>query len=82
MTTPVMSLTSMTKYMHGLLQEMLKIRPTTKSQMSDITGVGEQKLARYGDVFLKEIARHPLPELLDNNLSDTKLSPHFNDINP
>ncbi len=53
------------------LQEMLKIRPTTKSQMSDITGVGEQKLARYGDVFLKEIARHPLPELLDNNLSDT-----------
>ena len=53
------------------LQEMLKIRPASKSQMSEITGVGEQKLARYGDVFLKEIARYPLPELLDNNLSDT-----------
>ena len=53
------------------LQEMLKIRPASKSQMSEITGIGEQKLARYGDVFLKEIARYPLPELLDNNLSDT-----------
>lgn len=53
------------------LQEMLKVRPTTKSQLSEIMGVGEQKLARYGDVFLKEIARYPLPELLDNNLSDT-----------
>jgi ATP-dependent DNA helicase RecQ len=53
------------------LQEMLKVRPATKSQMSEITGIGEQKLARYGDVFLKEIAQFPLPELLDNNLSDT-----------
>ena len=53
------------------LQEMLKVRPATKSQMSEIMGVGEQKLARYGDAFLKEIARYPLPELLDNNLSDT-----------
>jgi ATP-dependent DNA helicase RecQ len=40
-------------------------------QMSGITGVGEQKLTRYGDVFLKEIAQYSLPELLDNNLSDT-----------
>ena len=53
------------------LQEMLKVRPATKMQMSGITGVGEQKLTRYGDVFLKEIAQYSLPELLDNNLSDT-----------
>lgn len=53
------------------LQEMLKIRPISKSQMSEISGVGEQKLARYGDEFLKVIAQHPLPVLLDNNLSDT-----------
>jgi len=39
--------------------------------MSRISGVGEQKLSRYGRKFLNEIAKHPLPELLDNHLSDT-----------
>tara|TARA_R110002049_G_scaffold13509_3_gene58705 strand:+ start:55864 stop:57978 length:2115 start_codon:yes stop_codon:yes gene_type:complete len=53
------------------LHEMLRVRPVTKAQMSEIMGVGVQKLARYGDMFLEEIARYPLPELLDNNLSDT-----------
>ncbi|MFK8027334.1 MAG: DNA helicase RecQ [Gammaproteobacteria bacterium] len=53
------------------LHEMLKVRPVTKFQMSEISGVGEQKLARYGDEFLKVIAQHPLAKLLDNNLSDT-----------
>ena len=53
------------------LQEMLKRRPVSLSDMSRISGVGEQKLSRFGQKFLNEIARHPLPELLDNNLSDT-----------
>jgi len=53
------------------LQEMLKKRPVSLSDMSRISGVGEQKLSRFGQKFLNEIARHPLPELLDNNLSDT-----------
>ncbi|MFK7793994.1 MAG: DNA helicase RecQ [Gammaproteobacteria bacterium] len=53
------------------LQEMLRNRPVTKAQMSEITGIGEQKLARYGEPFLQEIAKYPLSELLDNNLSDT-----------
>ena len=53
------------------LQEMLKKRPVSGNDMSRISGVGEQKLSRYGRKFLNEIARHPLPELLDNHLSDT-----------
>ncbi|QMU62707.1 MAG: DNA helicase RecQ [Gammaproteobacteria bacterium] len=53
------------------LQEMLKERPLTLSAMSDITGVGEQKLTRFGKQFIKEISKYPLSELLDNNLSQT-----------
>jgi len=53
------------------LQEMLKKRPVSLNDMSRVSGVGEQKLSRFGQKFLNEIAKHPLPELLDNNLSDT-----------
>jgi len=53
------------------LQEMLKKRPVSLNDMSRVSGVGEQKLSRFGQKFLNEIAKHPLPELLDNNLPDT-----------
>jgi len=53
------------------LQEMLKVRPTTLVDLSKISGVGEQKLIRYGQDFIKEIALHPLSELLNNRLSST-----------
>ncbi len=53
------------------LQEMARTRPASAEQMRFISGVGEQKLERYGALFMDEIAQHPLPALLDNNLSDT-----------
>ena len=53
------------------LQEMLKVRPTNLNDMNRITGVGEQKLERFGKKFIDEIAKFPLPELLDNTLSKT-----------
>jgi ATP-dependent DNA helicase RecQ len=53
------------------LQEMLKKRPQSTKDMKFISGVGKQKLKRYGKQFLNEIAKHPLPALLDNNLSST-----------
>ena len=53
------------------LKEMVKKRPVSKVKMALISGVGEQKLKRYGDDFITEISKHPLPELLDNRLSDT-----------
>lgn len=53
------------------LLEMLKRRPASNGDMRAISGVGEQKLSRYGQAFLNEIALHPLAELLNNRLSDT-----------
>ena len=53
------------------LQEMLKHRPDSLAKMAQISGVGEQKLMRYGSDFMAEIAKHPLSALLDNRLSDT-----------
>ncbi|MFQ5487266.1 MAG: DNA helicase RecQ [Gammaproteobacteria bacterium] len=40
------------------LQEMAARRPATPAQLLDISGVGEQKLQRYGAHFLKAIAAH------------------------
>ena len=53
------------------LKEMVKKRPGSMVKMALISGVGEQKLMRYGNDFMEEIAKHPLPVLLDNRLSDT-----------
>lgn len=39
--------------------------------MRYISGVGDQKIKRYGQVFLAEIAKYPLAELLNNRLSAT-----------
>ena len=53
------------------LQEMVKKRPLTVADMRYITGVGDQKIKRYGQQFLAEIAKYPLNELLNNRLSGT-----------
>ena len=53
------------------LQEMVKNRPAVENEFTKISGVGGQKLARYGAAFMAEIAAYPLSELLDNRLSDT-----------
>jgi len=53
------------------LQEMANSRPDSLDAMRYISGVGEQKLKKYGQEFLDIILAHPLPQLLDNNLSDT-----------
>jgi ATP-dependent DNA helicase RecQ len=53
------------------LQEMIKHRPISILELARISGVGEQKLLRYGKAFLAEIERHPLSELLNNRLSAT-----------
>ena len=39
------------------LREMVEFRPRTRQDFSDITGVGEAKLQRYGDDFLAVIAQ-------------------------
>ena len=53
------------------LEEMAKTRPTDLEAMRYISGVGEQKLAKFGSSFLEIILDSPLPDILKNNLSDT-----------
>ncbi|ORU93170.1 MAG: ATP-dependent DNA helicase RecQ [Cycloclasticus sp. symbiont of Poecilosclerida sp. N] len=53
------------------LQEMIKKRPIILADMRYISGVGEQKIKRYGKRFLAEIAKYPLDELFNNHLSAT-----------
>ena len=53
------------------LEELAKTRPQTLEAMRFISGVGEQKLDKFGESFLNVIQSAPLPELLKNNLSDT-----------
>ena len=53
------------------LEEMAKTRPDNLEAMRYISGVGEQKLDKYGDSFLTIIQSSPLPDILKNNLSDT-----------
>ena len=40
------------------LQEMLERRPRTLEEFTDITGVGEKKLKRYGQIFLDVLHAH------------------------
>jgi len=40
------------------LKDMEAKQPLTKSEFEDISGVGEAKLEKYADIFLKEIAAH------------------------
>ena len=53
------------------LMEMIKKRPVEIGDMRYISGVGDQKIKRYGQVFLAEIAKYPLAALLNNRLSAT-----------
>lgn len=53
------------------LEDMAKTRPESLERMQYISGVGEQKLKKYGQSFLDVILASPLPDILKNNLSDT-----------
>ena len=53
------------------LEEMAKTRPDSLERMQYISGVGEQKLKKFGQSFLDIIQSSPLPDILQNNLSDT-----------
>ncbi|MCX7545475.1 DNA helicase RecQ [Marinicella sp. S6413] len=52
------------------LLEMIRKRPVEGEKFMYISGVGEYKLAKYGEAFLKVIKDNPLPEKLDNRLDD------------
>ncbi len=58
-------------YHDSTLEEMAKTRPDSLERMQYISGVGEQKLKKFGQSFLSVIQSSPLPDILQNNLSDT-----------
>jgi ATP-dependent DNA helicase RecQ len=53
------------------LVEIARKRPQTESSFLSISGVGESKLERYGDIFIEIVKEYPLPKLLNNAFSDT-----------
>lgn len=53
------------------LIQLVESRPGELSQMQFINGIGERKLALYGEEFLTVIKQYPLPEIVNNQLSDT-----------
>lgn len=52
------------------LLEMVKKRPVEGEKFMYISGVGEYKLAKYGEVFIQVIKDNPLPAKLDNRLEE------------
>jgi len=53
------------------LIEMAQARPDSAIALSQVSGVGDKKLERYGEQFLALIGDSEIPELLHNNLSKT-----------
>ena len=53
------------------LQHMMAKRPQNLNEMQQISGVGAQKLERYGQKFLDVLLKHPRNKLFENPLSDT-----------
>ncbi len=53
------------------LVEMARTRPQNITALSKISGVGDKKREQYGDAFIDIIRQHPLPAILNNDLSDT-----------
>ncbi|TDR18362.1 DNA helicase RecQ [Marinicella litoralis] len=52
------------------LLEMVRKRPVEGEKFMYISGVGEYKLAKYGEVFIQVIKDNPLPSKLDNRLDE------------
>jgi len=51
------------------LQQFASVRPQSLNSLHTIQGVGDQKLEKYGKLFLDIIASYPLPDILSANFS-------------
>ena len=43
---------------NATLQDMVRISPTTMAEFKKVYGIGEQKAARYGEIFLQKIRQY------------------------
>jgi len=48
------------------LREMSQLAPSSEEEMRSVTGIGEKKLAQYGQAFLEAIADYPRPAGQEN----------------
>ena len=55
------------------LAGMIKRGAATKVSLAGVEGIGEAKIARYGDEILQTIAEHLVPEKVDDNDSDKEV---------
>ena len=55
----------------SMLLELSAKRPKTESGLHGISGLGDRKIARYGEAFLEVIGRFKRDPMLDNRLSVT-----------
>ena len=53
------------------LMEIARKRPQTADTFRYISGIGDTKLKRYGEIFMAVVSQFPLNELLNNNFSET-----------
>ncbi len=53
------------------LMEIARKRPQTADTFRYISGIGDTKLARYGEIFMEVVSQFPLNELLNNNFTET-----------
>ncbi len=53
------------------LEEMARKRPSSEEDFAQISGVGEQKLKKYSEDFISLIQAQNVPDILQNQLSDT-----------
>jgi superfamily II DNA helicase RecQ len=47
------------------LAKMVKLRATTKSALAKVDGIGEAKIAKYGDEISQIIVNHPMTETVE-----------------
>jgi ATP-dependent DNA helicase RecQ len=55
----------------SMLLELSAKRPNTERALHGISGLGDRKIARYGEAFLEVIGRFKRDPMLDNRLSVT-----------
>ncbi len=55
----------------SVLDAMARQRPVTNEAFAELSGVGQHKLDKYAADFTAVIKQYPLPEALNNSLSDT-----------
>ncbi len=53
------------------LEQFCRLRPANIEGLQRISGMGERKIAEYGQAVLRCVAEHPLDDLFDNHFSDT-----------